>query len=785
MSRETSFEKIRENPYISTMFTIAVICGGPSPERGISLNSARSILDHLSREDIKILPLYVDMHREFYQISPAQLYSNTPSDFDFKLSKNALEKEELVQFLRSVDLVFPVIHGEFGEDGTLQALLEELKVPFVGSCSQSCQKMYDKHAAKMALEGWGFPVLPSIVIDRLDRARIEHFFTEHEKGVVKPVLGGSSIGVFQVSTSAEAIDKCEHLFQKGHERVMLEAFCQGKEFTVIVMEGVALIPTEIEINGEQIFDYRRKYLPTNQVVYHTPPRFEFEEIRKQAEQLFKLFEMNDFVRIDGWALEDGTLYFTDINPLSGLEQNSFFFRQASMVGFTHAESLVHLVKSASRRFGLHFSIKKQENEKDRLPVFVLFGGTNAERQVSLMSGTNVWLKLIHSNHFVPTPFFYDCQGDIWELPYRYALDHTVEEIYHNCKNVREVAQVVEIQRRLSIEQREFKYPQVQTLTQFVQRAQEQLAFIFIAMHGGIGEDGTLQALLEKYQIPFNGSDAETSALGMDKYLSGERIRGLGDDCLVSLPKRSCTLEEIGCEGFWEQLSLEFLVDKLIIKPRRDGCSAGIVLLRNEEDLLTYHRFVKEGSAVIPAGSFANQGDAVELARWDKFLIEPYIETDTIIIENKGLKHETKTGWIELTVGVLEEDGNYHAFNPSITIAEGAVLSLEEKFQGGTGVNLTPPPEEILSARLVEKIRRGIEKIARVLGIRNYARIDIFFNRNTEQMIFIEVNTLPGLTPSTVFYHQGLAEVEALGPTALLERIIGGRMNMQLRLNLSC
>ena len=96
-------------------------------------------------------------------------------------------------------------------------------------------------------------------------------------------------------------------------------------------------------------------------------------------------------------------------------------------------------------------------------------------------------------------------------------------------------------------------------------------------------------------------------------------------------------------------------------------------------------------------------------------------------------------------------------NPSITIAEGAILSLEEKFQGGTGINLTPPPEEILSSSATGKIKRLVEKAAQALGIQNYARLDVFFNRLTEKMILIEANTLPGLTPSTVIYHQGLAE----------------------------
>ena len=88
---------------------IAVICGGPSAERGISLNSARSVLDHLSGLGWRIAPFYVDTAKNFYRLSPAQLYSNTPGDFDFKLASGAerLDKAGFIAALREADLVFP------------------------------------------------------------------------------------------------------------------------------------------------------------------------------------------------------------------------------------------------------------------------------------------------------------------------------------------------------------------------------------------------------------------------------------------------------------------------------------------------------------------------------------------------------------------------------------------------------------------------------------------------------------------------------------------------------
>ena len=793
---------------VSRTFKLAVICGGPTQERGISLNSARSVMDHLKSAYLEIIPLYVDFAKQFYHISSAQLYSNTPADFDFKLNHTAtkLNHSDLEQLLKSVDLVFPVIHGAFGEDGELQALLERYQIPFIGHSSACCKWMFRKHLAAETLRGHGFATLPQVLLSHHQKDQqkvIERFFHQHalQRAVVKPTVGGSSIGVFSVATPQEAYIRLQEIFTRGLDcHALLEPFCEGKEFTIVLFENmkgepVALIPTEVELSYDhnQIFDYRKKYLPTNQATYHTPPRLSHaivRNIRMQAEQIFKLFGMRDFVRLDGWVMKDGTLYFTDINPISGLEQNSFLFRQASLLGMTHRDALEYIIKRACQRQRLSFpSEEKKMASFPKRPVYVLFGSRNAERQVSLMSGTNVWLKLLQSHQHFPTPFLFDFQGHIWELPYSYTLNHTVEEIYANCLTATERNGVWQnlkeaILLKLGIELQCNPQPQQMPLDHFFERARMQRAFVFIAMHGGEGENGTLQRQLEAFQIPFNGSNAEASALCMDKYLTGEAIRGLADPDILTIPKkRICFTHFEGCqtsdfENVWQECCQELASSRLIVKPQSDGCSTGIAFLQSAQDLERYCLFLHQKIPCIPSFSFANQETPIEMPTSTEgdYILEPYIETDGIIIQQDQLHYLPKEGWIELTVGVLEQEGIYHAFNPSITVAEGAILSLEEKFQGGTGINLTPPPTDILSCSATEKIKCLVEKAAQALGIENYARLDIFFNRFTEKMILIEANSLPGLTPSTVIYHQGLAEEPSLTPLALLDKIISSKLS---------
>ena len=787
-------------------FQLAVLCGGPSLERGISLNSARSVMDHLSDQGIEISTFYVDRSLQFYAISNFQLYSNTPSDFDFKLAQHAvaLDHTALRARLSKMDLVFPAIHGAFGEDGQLQALLEAWQLPYVGGTEAACSTMFNKNIAMGILKAHEYATIPSMEVHSSEAdagSRIAAFFAQHQlqRAVVKPVAGGSSIGVSSVATPEEAYQRVRQMFEKGiSPTALVESFCEGREFTVVVVENpqgkpVALVPTEIEISYEngQILDYRRKYLPTANTRYHTPARFApdaLTQIREEAQALFTLFGMRDFARLDGWVLHDGQILFTDFNPISGMEQNSFLFRQASVVGMSHGGILQYVLACACQRYKKPFVARKNTHSQDRIPVAVVFGGKTAERQVSLMSGTNVWLKLRQSTKYRPIPFLLDFEGSLWELPYAHALNHTVEEIFENCQIEAQAKEVLYKLREgihaqlgafVSDMDREASEPTRYTWDAFCQRMHKQGAFVFIALHGGEGEDGTFQGKLDEAGLVYNGSGAASSACCMDKYQTAQVIEAMQHDHIGSLPKTTLPVEtlKLFCETarvekFWADLTRQAKVTSYVLKPRCDGCSAGIVRICSAKDLQTYADLTSQGVVYVPPHTFPGQSEIMELSPASlEYLLEPFIETDTLRIEANHLVHTPKTGWLELTVGVLEHEGRYHALSPSISIAEGAVLSLEEKFQGGTGVNLTPPPESLFTAAQTQQIRRDVEATAAALKIGNYSRIDLFVNRLTGQVIVIEANSLPALTPSTVIYHQALAEKNPLTPRRFLETLV--------------
>ena len=375
----------------------------------------------------------------------------------------------------------------------------------------------------------------------------------------------------------------------------------------------------------------------------------------------------------------------------------------------------------------------------------------------------------------------DFENNVWELPYTLILNHTVEEIITNAKNA-EVTQknaeniIEKVKNELLISNEEatepFFMPRKISFEDFINKS----PFVFLGLHGGDGENGNFQKSLQDKEIKFNGSDEKTSRLCMDKFTTGEFIRNLRINGVGTASQKVVFLKDIEIDRikeFWHLLQSELDSKTVIVKPKDDGCSTGVAHLYSEIDLKNYLEYLFKNESLIPTGTLSNQKSIIEMPNHaiKEILFEKFVRTDIIHFKGNKLKYTRKDGWAEVTIGILEENNKLHAFNPSLTVAEGEVLSVEEKFQGGTGINITPPPIEIIKPKIVSKTCVLAEELAIKIGIQGYARIDAFMNTTTGALIIIEVNTLPALTPSTVLYHQALAESPKIFPLDLLEKII--------------
>eukprot|EP00898_Chlorokybus_atmophyticus_P000516 jgi/Chlat1/1465/Chrsp12S02012 len=788
------------------------------------------------------------------------MYSNTPSDFDFKLrgmaEKFASPAEFLARLKQTANIVFPILHGRYGEDGGIQSLLEQAALPFIGTPAAAAAQAFDKYTAAVATTELGFAALPICLIEStVDEQPLAEWFVDnsisHDNGlvVVKPARAGSSVGVKVARGMKDAIAHAHWILQEEIDtRVVVEQYAHGgREFTAIVLQSrvqvngadeskpVTLIPTEVELlavdggsDEVSIFNYRKKYLPTQQVRYHTPPRFSAEEtaaIRQCASRLFAALGLRDVARMDGWLLPStthriggdigrtasGTIVLTDINLVSGLEQTSFFFQQAAEVGLSHSSVLRYLLEGSCARAGIRLppSMARPQSSatsrnKSKRPVFVIFGGRTSERQVSLISGTNVWLKLLESDKYEPRPFLLApgggsdlLQQTVWALPYASVLRHTVEEVVEGCERLlaeEETATQTAALRAgirqelgLPINPAFTAPPHRMQLAEFMHEAHAANAIVFIAVHGGEGEDGSLQAVLEEFGVRYTGSGPESSQICMNKAATATALSGLADKGVTTAAKQLLSRGELQelCEAstsgrdasadlLWERLTKQLGASSLCIKPASDGCSTGVARLSSAADLLVYARAVAGGAPRLLPGALSQRHAIIEMPQPPPavLLLEPFIITDSITIGKDGqLLWRGESRWVEVTCGMLGMERAMRALTLSITVREsGDVLSLEEKFQGGTGVNLTPPPPEIISTEALRRAQARLQLAAHTLGLRGFARIDAFVHADTGEVMVIEANTVPGMTPSTVLFHQALAENPPIYPKSFFNAI---------------
>jgi D-alanine-D-alanine ligase len=259
---------------------------------------------------------------------------------------------------------------------------------------------------------------------------------------------------------------------------------------------------------------------------------------------------------------------------------------------------------------------------------------------------------------------------------------------------------------------------------------ERIDVACLGLHGKYGEDGCMQGLLELLGIPYTGSGVLASAIGMDKYVCRRilEINGIDVPRTVPIPRR---LWETGPEALTERIVREIGLP-CIVKPCREGCSTAVTKVLAAEEIA---------------------GAVNEALAWD----------------NMALAEEFLAG-MEVTCGVLglEEP---EALTPSETIPTSAVLSLEDKFLYGQGENKTPArlPEDQL-----ERIRQTAVATFRALNLKGYARIDMFL-RPDGRVAVLEPNTLPGMTPSTVLFHQAAAS--GITQSGLIDRIISAALEV--------
>ncbi|WP_349361692.1 D-alanine--D-alanine ligase [Hymenobacter sp. H14-R3] len=584
----------------------------------------------------------------------------------------------------------------------------------------------------------------------------------------------------------------------GETQVLIESFIAGREFSCIVIEDengepLALPPTEI-VKGSEVFDYRAKYLPglARKVTPIDLPEADIERIRQQCQTMFSTFGFEVYARLDGFIQEDGTIFLNDPNTTSGMLPASFFFHQAAEIGLNPSQFLTYLIRTslaARRRNGmkpvqlakqleaLDADINsRQRVADDRIRVAVIMGGYSSERHISVESGRNIYEKLSSSTKYRPVPVFLAGNSDefrLYELPINVMLkdnaDDIREKIEHAEAGVASHPILAKIRQEASAITQVYAGQAIAAARRLsFEELAERVDEVFIALHGRPGEDGALQQELEKFGLPYNGSGAASSAVTINKFETNRRLREAG--LRVADHRLAQRLEwAADPEAFYRGLEAQFGYP-FIAKPADDGCSSAVKKIKNRPELQAFSEqiFRQQEALLNGPAEVLHLGFKEEFPQKDAFLVETLIGPDgaaTFLEVTGGLLTSYDTG------GQLQIE----VFEASEALANGEVLSLEEKFLAGEGQNITParyatdPAER---QRISQEVKRVLRQVAEILHIEGYARIDAFVRVRAGgaiEVLIIEVNSLPGMTPATCIFHQ--TALAGYTPYQFIDRIL--------------
>jgi UDP-N-acetylmuramate--alanine ligase len=803
---------------------VLIFFGGPSEERDVSAGSLKPWVTYLQADPTaEVTVVFVDRALRAYRLPPIYYYANTCADFETQLRTLDLELDwdEVGALARHHDVAVPLVHGAFGEDGVLQGRFEAWGVPYVFSTPAALAGTLDKQRCYETLSGAGFPVPAHRTVERQDWAADPAAMAASLASLapvlgapdavrdrflaVKPVAGGSSFGVDVVPATGEHLARAvEEAFASADGQVLVEEYLTGTEFSVVVLDGpggapTALAPTEVEKpHGSQVYGTEEKYLHGSGVVHHTPIRVAdpvLHGIRARAAEAFAVLGMRHMARIDGFLLTDGTIVITDVNGISGMGFSSFVFQQAAMVGIDHRRLITGLLRAALGTPDVTEG-PGYDGPGGGRRIHVVLGGPTSERQVSRQSGCFVGLSLLASGNDVRFTLM-DLQSRYTEIGLFYVLHHDVEEIQTLTTDPVRRARIEEVSRSVRAEfamtddaaDGALAMGRPQSLADAVEAAD----FVFLAIHGGSGEDGRLQLALDRLGRPFNGSGPRAADVAGDKAATADQVRGLGIPGVGAPAQRPVDIFELGswldaidgpaaAAARYRTLCEELSADVLVCKPATDGCSTGVKLLRHPDVMRRFFTAIVSERPEFTGDEARTdlRGRTLSIAmpvpapkRW---LIErAFVDPVPVDLPEGDLNLDGLRPWfaakryVELTAAVLDRPGRgLVAAVPSVTVAADE-LTLQQKFQQGVGTNLAL--DLFVGAAVADGVRVRIEQVARALGLEGYARVDAFWDQVDDVVYVLEVNSLCGLTEATVFYSQWLADPDPLPPWAVLDRIV--------------
>lgn len=301
---------------------IGVIMGGISSEREISLSSGKEIMNMFDKKRYTVVPIVID------------------------------EKKDIITKTGDIDFAFLALHGRFGEDGTVQSVLESLDIPYSGCGPLTSAICMDKDMTKKVLKSGGINTAKWICVKSSDEVDYEYLDKIGYPVVVKPNSGGSSVATCIVKSKDKVKTAVDEALKYDKE-VMIEEYVKGDEVTCCMIDGKTMPLIAINPNSE-FFDYKAKYTSggSDEIVIQLEEKLQ-NEIENISRRCWKVLKCSVYARVD-LIVKDGVPYVLELNTISGMTGNSLFPKSAKAAGISYTELLDRIVK---------YSLKGKKNVK--------------------------------------------------------------------------------------------------------------------------------------------------------------------------------------------------------------------------------------------------------------------------------------------------------------------------------------------------------------------------------------------------------------------------------------
>ena len=329
------------------MKKVVIIFGTASTEHDVSCHSAEAVLREIDDKKYDVHSIYISKENEWY------FFNDNLSQIDIKtwLKSHQQNKiENICETLKQYDVVFPVLHGLYGENGCLQGLLELLHIPYVGCNVQSSAICFDKVWTKELLKNYNIPVVPYYVIydNSFSIKEIEQKL--NYPMIIKPSRGGSSIGI-QVAKNKKELIKAIQNAKKYDYKILIEKFIKARELECAVLEEKNISTSTIgEIfSANSFYDYEAKYEnnQTYTVIDCDLSQDVKNKIKNYAKKAFQLLECSGLSRIDFFYDEtNNQIYFNEINTLPGFTEISMYPKLIMATGISYQKLISKLIDYA-------------------------------------------------------------------------------------------------------------------------------------------------------------------------------------------------------------------------------------------------------------------------------------------------------------------------------------------------------------------------------------------------------------------------------------------------------